>query len=82
MLERTDEVSYKIHSGPRANPVVVHVDHLKRYHTEEPLKSWMGDGDWNASPNKKGCQTDPLYDGSEDAEQVISPRWGPAASPD
>ena len=71
MLERTGEVIYKIQSGPRANPVVVHVDHLKRYHTEEPLKSW------NASPNEKGCQTDPLDDGSEDAEQVMSPRWGP-----
>jgi len=77
MLERTGEVNYKIQSGPRANPVVVHVDHLKPYHTEEPLESWVGDGDSNASPNEKGCQTDPLDDGSDDAEQVMSPRWGP-----
>ena len=77
VLERASKVTYKIQSGPRADQVVVHVDHLKPYHTEEPLESWVGDGDSNASPNEKGCQTDPLDDGSDDAEQVMSPRWGP-----
>ena len=38
VLERTGEANYKIQSGLRADPVVVHVDHLMRYHTEEPLK--------------------------------------------
>ena len=77
VLERASKVTYKIQSGPRADQVVVHVDHLKRYHIEEPLKGWVGDGDSNASPIEKGCRMDPLDDGSEDAEQVISPRWGP-----
>ena len=77
VLDRTSKVNYKIQSGLKADQVVVHVDHLKRFHTEEPLKSWVGDGDSNVSPIEKGCRTDPLDDGSEDTEQVMSPRWGP-----
>jgi hypothetical protein len=41
LLRRTGEVNYEIQYSAQANPIVVHVDHLKLYEGSDEMVSWL-----------------------------------------
>ena len=48
VLQRINDVNYKIQTGPRSNPIIVHIDKLKRYEGRNP-PAWYrprGGQDW------------------------------------
>lgn len=55
VLGKTSEVNYEIQSSKDATSLVVHVDHLKPFYTENPPISWI----CNDVENQKGTQTEP-----------------------
>jgi hypothetical protein len=54
VLGRVGEVNYRVQRNQNADPLVVHVDHLKESRSETPPVSWLTD----ARDNDKSCQTE------------------------
>ena len=41
VVKQLGEVTYQIQEGPQKQPVAIHVDHLKRYESDNPPDSWL-----------------------------------------
>ena len=42
MIGQPESVTYTLQWDPSHRPVTVHVDHIKRYHSENLPQSWLG----------------------------------------
>ena len=73
------DVTYSIQKSSNSKPVTVHVDHLKLYHTEQPIAIWstqvpaMGEQDPEVEPrNDDGAEVDGNFseDETENRENI------------
>lgn len=67
--EKTDEVNCRIQRNATAEPLVVHIDHLKEYHAEELPESWIPQEEPLYGKPEKETQTQNLSASDNELEE-------------